>query len=50
MFIRFPKQQLKFLLLKVYFYLSISGLHEGLDHLYDMIMRKRKMQKQKKKR
>ena len=26
------------------------GLHEGLDHLYDMIIRKRKMQKQKKKR
>lgn len=31
-------------------YLFISGLHEGLDHLYDMIIRKRKMQKQKKKR
>jgi len=27
-----------------------EGLHEGLDHLYDMIIRKRKMQKQKKKR
>jgi ADP-ribosylation factor-like protein 4 len=29
---------------------SVSGLHEGLDQLYDMIIRKRKMQKHKKKR
>jgi ADP-ribosylation factor-like protein 4 len=27
-----------------------EGLHEGLDSLYDLIIRKRKMQKQKKKR
>lgn len=28
----------------------IAGLHEGLDHLYDLIIRKRKLQKHKKKR
>lgn len=27
-----------------------EGLHEGLESLYDMIIRKKKMQKQKKKR
>lgn len=31
-------------------HVSLVGLHEGLDHLYGMIIRKRKMQKQKKKR
>lgn len=29
---------------------TFAGLHEGLEKLYDLIIRKRKMQKQKKKR
>jgi ADP-ribosylation factor-like protein 4 len=33
-----------------FFVYFIAGLHEGLDHLYDLIIRKRKLQKHKKKR